>query len=103
LLHDFSPVNLLVAERVSTMAGRAASHILSFSNVLLRGATRGRDSGAHGRILKDRISRVEPLNRRQRSAAVPGCEWRRRLAASSTSGRDARPTRRRDADATRFI
>ena len=36
------------------------------------------------------------------SAAVPGCERGRRLAASSIAGRDARPTRRRDACATRF-
>jgi hypothetical protein len=36
------------------------------------------------------------------SAAVPGCGCGRRLAASSIAGRDARPTRRRDACATRF-
>jgi hypothetical protein len=36
------------------------------------------------------------------SAAVPGGECGRRLAASSNTGRDARPTRRRDAGATRF-
>ena len=36
------------------------------------------------------------------SAAVPGCGCGRRLAASSNTGRDARPTRRRDAGATRF-
>jgi hypothetical protein len=36
------------------------------------------------------------------SAAVPGCGCGRRLAASSSAGRDARPTRRRDACATRF-
>jgi hypothetical protein len=36
------------------------------------------------------------------SAAVPGCRCGRRLAASSIAGRDARPTRRRDACATRF-
>ena len=55
------------------------------------------------RIPRDRISRIEPLNRCQGSAAVPGCECRRRLAASSIAGRDARPTRRRDACATRFM
>jgi hypothetical protein len=38
-----------------------------------------------------------------RSAAVPGCECGWRLAASSIAGRDARPTRRRDACATRFM
>jgi hypothetical protein len=37
-----------------------------------------------------------------RSAAVPGCGCGWRLAASSIAGRDARPTRRRDACATRF-
>ncbi len=36
------------------------------------------------------------------SAAVPGCGFGRRLAASSIAGRDARPTRRRDDCATRF-
>ena len=36
------------------------------------------------------------------SAAVPGCGCGRHLAASSIAGRDARPTRRRDACATRF-
>jgi hypothetical protein len=36
------------------------------------------------------------------SAAVPGCGCGWRLAASSIAGRDARPTRRRDACATRF-
>ena len=35
-------------------------------------------------------------------AAVPGCGCQRRLAASSIAGRDARPTRRRDACATKF-
>jgi len=34
------------------------------------------------------------------SAAVPGCGCGRRLAASSIAGRDARPTRRRDACGT---
>jgi hypothetical protein len=37
-----------------------------------------------------------------RSAAVPGCGCGWRLAASSITGRDARPTRRRDACATKF-
>jgi hypothetical protein len=36
------------------------------------------------------------------SVAVPGCGCGWRLAASSIAGRDARPTRRRDACATRF-
>ena len=36
------------------------------------------------------------------SAAVPGCGCGWRLAASSIAGRDARPTRRRDACATNF-
>ena len=36
------------------------------------------------------------------SAAVPGCGCGWRLAASSIAGRDARPTRRRDACATKF-
>jgi hypothetical protein len=36
------------------------------------------------------------------SAAVPGCGCGWRLAASSIAGRDARPTRRRDACATMF-
>ena len=43
-----------------------------------------------------------PRRRRYGSAAVPGCGCGRRLAASSNTGRDARPTRRRDACATRF-
>ena len=55
------------------------------------------------RFPQDRISRLESLNRRQGSAAVLGCEFRRRLAASSIAGRDALRTRRRDACATRFM
>src|ERR1035438_7844132 len=51
------------------------------------------------RILRT-SSRVQLLDRRNRSAAVPGCGCRRRLAASSITGRDGRPTRRRDAVAT---
>jgi hypothetical protein len=50
----------------------------------------------------DGCSTKMPRLRRSRSAAVPGCECGRRLAASSIAGRDARPTRRRDACATRF-
>ena len=39
---------------------------------------------------------------RRRSTAVPGCGCGRRLAASSNTGWEARPTRRRNACATRF-
>jgi len=55
------------------------------------------------RILPNGISRFETLNRRKGSAAVHGGECRRRLAASPIAGRDARPTRRRDAGTTRFM
>jgi hypothetical protein len=55
------------------------------------------------RTPRDWISRVEPLNWRKGGAAVPGCGFGRRLAASSSTGRDARPTRRRDACATRSM
>jgi len=43
------------------------------------------------------------LQRRKGGAAVPGGECWRRLAASSITGRDVRPARRRDAGATRPV
>jgi hypothetical protein len=48
----------------------------------------------------DGCSTKMPRLRRSRNAAVPGCGCGRRLAASSSTGRDARPTRRRDVGAT---
>jgi hypothetical protein len=58
-----------------------------------------RPSPAGGGILVAASGKEAPC---RSSAAVPGCGCGRRLAASSNAGRDARPTRRRDACATRF-
>ena len=58
-----------------------------------------RPSPAGGGILVAANGKEAPC---RSSAAVPGCGCGRRLAASSNTGRDARPTRRRDACATRF-
>jgi hypothetical protein len=58
-----------------------------------------RPSPAGGGIVVEANGKEAPC---RSSAAVPGCGCGRRLAASSDTGRDARPTRRRDACATRF-
>jgi len=58
-----------------------------------------RPSPAGGGIVVEANGKEAPC---RSSAAVPGCECGWLLAASSIAGRDARPTRRRDASATRF-
>ena len=59
--------------------------------------TRRRDSTAR------KQPRFERLNRRNGSAAVPGCGWRRHLAASPSPGETLGESAGEDACATRFM